>query len=101
MIYDNRRDYEIDQQIYQEMREEKKDGWHLASETLPDDGSRVLVYVEHTMHGETKYYQRDVLIARYVNGKWKEPVFIGSRVIAWKKLPEPPDSQQLQKMQQP
>lgn len=65
--------------------------WNLASEILPDDGSRVLVWTEHSMYGKTKYYRRDITIATHEDGKWKCEAYIGNEVIAWMRLPEPPN----------
>ena len=64
--------------------------WNLASEIFPDDGSRVLVYTEHTMFGKEKYYKRDITIAEYTGGKWKCANYSGNQVIAWMRLPEGP-----------
>ena len=64
--------------------------WILASELLPDEDSRVLVYVEHPMYGKEVYYVRDVTIARYRNQKWYCKEFLGNRVIAWMRMPELP-----------
>ena len=64
--------------------------WVLASETKPDEGSRVLVYTEHKMYGKTMYYQRDITIAEYRNGTYKCANYAGNRVIAWMALPQPP-----------
>lgn len=67
-----------------------KNEWNLASEILPDDGSRVIVYTEHEMYGKDISYRRDITIAEYANCKWKCANYLGNRVIAWMRLPEPP-----------
>lgn len=64
--------------------------WNLASEILPVDGDRVLVYTEHPMYGKEVSYRRDITIGEYVNDKWKCSNYLGNRVIAWMRLPEPP-----------
>ena len=65
-----------------------KNEWNLASEILPADGDRVLVYTEHPIYGKEKSYVRDVTIAEYRNDNWKCKEFVGNRVIAWARLPE-------------
>ena len=64
--------------------------WNLASEILPTNGSRVLVYTEHPMYGKEVSYRRDITIGEYVNDKWKCSNYLGNRVISWMRLPEPP-----------
>ena len=68
-----------------------KQEWNLASEILPDDGERVLVYTEHQMFGAEITYRRDITIAVFENEKWKCKEYLGNRVIAWARLPEKPE----------
>ena len=68
---------------------DKNDIWFDASE-LPEEGTRVLVYVEHDMYGKEVYQKRDITIGEYYKGKWKCANFLGNRVLAWKPLPEFP-----------
>lgn len=64
--------------------------WNLSSEILPDDGSRVIVWTEHEMYGNGISYRRDITIAEYKDGKFKCANYLGNRVVAWMRLPEPP-----------
>lgn len=66
------------------------DGWNLACEILPNDGDRVLVYVEHPIYRKEKDYVGDITIAEYWHDKWKCKEFLGNEVIAWKQLPDLP-----------
>ena len=68
-----------------------KDGWILERDELPEEGTNVLVYAEHKMYGKDIYFQRDITIGKYGNGKWKCLSFLCNRVIAWKPLPEAPE----------
>ena len=66
------------------------DEWNLASEILPDEGERVLVYVEHSVYGKEVYIKQDITIGEYRDEKWRCANFLGNSVIAWKPLPEHP-----------
>ena len=80
-------------EVLKECKEKMKnadDEWNLASEILPDEGERVLVFVEHPVYGKEVYMKRDITIGEYRNEKWRCSNFLGNRVIAWKPLPEHP-----------
>ena len=66
--------------------------WNLASESLPDDGERVLVYGEYPVFKTEKSFVRGITIGKYssISQKWECENFIGNRVIAWATLPEAP-----------
>lgn len=67
--------------------------WILASEQLPDEKERVLVYVEYPVYGNGVSLRRGITIGEYDYdcGKWRCSNFIGNRVISWRRLPEPPE----------
>ena len=67
--------------------------WILVDEKLPDTGERVLVYGEYPVYGSGVSYRRGITIGKFdgcYEKKWKHEAFIGLRVIAWTRLPEPP-----------
>ena len=66
--------------------------WNLASEILPVDGDRVLVYGEYPVYKTGKEFKRGITIGKFSNAeqKWHCENFIGNRVIAWARLPEAP-----------
>ena len=67
--------------------------WRIASEILPEDGEKVLVYGEHPVYGIKKSYRRGMTCGKYSDstGKWECENLIGIRVIAWLPLPEAPE----------
>ena len=66
------------------------DKWILASEKLPEEDGRYLVFGEHEVYGKTVYQKRDITIGEYLDGKWKCQGFFWNLVIAWMPFPEVP-----------
>lgn len=66
--------------------------WNLASEILPTDGERVLIYCEYPVYTNVKSYRRGFVVGSYNNftQKWECDNLIGRAVIAWMRFPEPP-----------
>ena len=64
--------------------------WNFVHEKLPENNDLVIVYVEHDMFGKVRYKKRDLTTGHFDGDRWYCTNFLGYRVIAWMRFPEPP-----------